>query len=253
MFETLKGSIEETFSDAAPDQICLPCLAKGLAEGLVAGFAIGAITALALTAIAAFSVPLAIGAALALAFYGGMQIGQAIVNMKGMSDQQKSEQIGILVGSIPGAILGGRVVGGVPVAEEPALSPAENQAAAQNFYNSNTDWSPEKIDSHLEGIDFSKPVDPDYTIPKGTNVVQYQVPGRPTGRYFAPVGTPPEELGIDPTGRVAQVYTTTEDITVLKSTAADTTGKPGIPASAQGKGGGTQFFTPDSSKFQAVP
>jgi hypothetical protein len=72
------------------------------------------------------------------------------------------------------------------------------------------------------------------------------------GNYFAPPGTPAEALGIDPTGRVQKTYAPTSDVTALKSTAADTTGAD-VPANAQGAGGGTQYFVPNSSKSAFAP
>ena len=127
----------------------------------------------------------------------------------------------------------------------------QRRQTAQSFYNK-TGWPKEKVDAHLAGIDFNKPVEV-VTLPKGTDVVQYQIPGNPTGNYFAPPGTAPEALGINPTGRVAKTYTTTTDVEVLRSTAADTATNPNLPPSVQGSGGGTQFFTPDKSGFGSSP
>ena len=66
--------------------------------------------------------------------------------------------------------------------------------------------------------------------------------------YFAPLGTPAETIGVDP-GRLANVYTTAEDVTVLRSSAADTTANLNLPTLARGPGGGTQYFTIDPSLF----
>ncbi|MBR0851106.1 hypothetical protein JQ543_25405 [Bradyrhizobium diazoefficiens] len=128
---------------------------------------------------------------------------------------------------------------------------AQRRATAQSFYEK-SGWPQKRIDAHLDGIDFNHPVEV-VTLPKGTEVVQYQVPGNPTGNYFAPPGTPAEALGISPEGRVAKTYTTTSDVEVLRSTAADTSTNPNVPPSAQGAGGGTQFFTADKSAFGSAP
>ena len=137
--------------------------------------------------------------------------------------------------------------------EEPAGESAEARLIAQrrqtakDFYK-RMGWSDEKIDSHMQGIDFSKPVDV-VTLTPEDSLVQYQVPGRPTGNYFAPEGTSPESIGVDPTGRVAQTFSPTQNVEVLQSTAADTSGNLSLPANARGAGGGTQYFATDPSLF----
>jgi hypothetical protein len=101
----------------------------------------------------------------------------------------------------------------------------------------------------MSGIDFSQPVDV-VTLPAGSQVVQYQIPGNPIGGYFAPVGTPAEAIGISSEGREPIIYVTTEDISVLRSTAADTSGNLNLPESARGTGGGIQYFTNNRNVFQ---
>jgi len=118
---------------------------------------------------------------------------------------------------------------------------------AYDFYKEQG-WSTTRINNHLSGIDFTKPVEI-VTLPKGTQVVQYQIPGNFMGNYFAPVGTSADSLGINAEGRQTMIYTTTRDVTVLRSIASDTIGKQNIPVFAQGRGGGTQFFTNDLSAF----
>jgi hypothetical protein len=124
---------------------------------------------------------------------------------------------------------------------------AKQEATAWKFYGSTTDFSESQIASHLQGIDFNNPIAVE-TLPAGTKVVQYQYPGQPTGNYFAPVGTPPESLGINPTGRIARIYTTKENVTVFRSIARNTTDS-NLPTSFLGGGGGTQYFAPDISGF----
>ena len=128
-----------------------------------------------------------------------------------------------------------------------AQSTASRQAVADAAYKA-TGWSDEKIASHLAGIDFSQPIET-MTLPKGTQVVQFQLPGNPTGNYFAPMGTSAESLGINPTGRIANTFTTTSDVSVLKSTAASTVSNSNLPISVRGVGGGVQYFSPDISVF----
>ena len=118
---------------------------------------------------------------------------------------------------------------------------------AYSYYQS-TGMSADRIASHMAGIDFTRPVSIG-TIPQGSQVVQYQAPGRPMGSYFAPVGTPATALGIDSTSRVAATYVTTREVSVLVSTAANTAGNLNVPSQARGQGGGTQFFTRDISSF----
>ena len=127
---------------------------------------------------------------------------------------------------------------------------AAKQAAANEYYKT-LGWDDARIASHTSGIDFSKSVEV-VTLSKGTQVVQYQIPGNPVGGYFAPVGTTAESLGISAVGRNSIIYTTTEDISVLRSTAANTSKNLSLPESARGAGGGTQFFTNNRNVFQPV-
>ena len=125
------------------------------------------------------------------------------------------------------------------------------QGTARAFYEK-TGWPSGRINSHMEGIDFTKPVTVT-TLKAGTEVVQYQVPGNPTGNYFAPAGTSPESIGVNPTGRVASTYVTDSDTQVLQSTAASTENNLNLPPSVRGAGGGTQYFTPDPSGLRKLP
>jgi hypothetical protein len=139
-----------------------------------------------------------------------------------------------------------------PDPKKPAAAVAMETIASKrklaNDYYKKLGWPDERIDSHLAGIDFSKPVEL-VNIPKGTKLVQYQIPGSPTGKYFAPPGTAPETIGVNPAGRTPLIYETTQDVTVLKSVAADTSMDMSLPALARGAGGGTQYFTTDTSAF----
>jgi hypothetical protein len=124
---------------------------------------------------------------------------------------------------------------------------ASRRTIAYNYYKT-LGWPDDRIASHLDGIDFNHPVEV-VTLPKGSQLVQYQIPGNPVGGYFAPVGTPAESIGVNPTGRKAMIYETTADVAVLRSSAADTSGNANLPALARGSGGGIQYFTTDRSVF----
>jgi RHS repeat-associated protein len=127
-------------------------------------------------------------------------------------------------------------------------APSSRQIIAQSFMKINTPLNDDTISKFIQGIDLEEEVQV-VTIPAGTPVVQYQVPGAATGYFFAPLGTPANMLGIDASGRIGNIYVTTQDTTVLQSTAADTSGMQNLPPSARGPGGGTQYFAPDNSVF----
>lgn len=134
-----------------------------------------------------------------------------------------------------------------PAAPTESLS-AVRRAIAQQFYES-AGWDAQRIANHLEGIDFSRPLSVTM-IPKGTQVVQYQLPGAPTGNYFAPIGTPANSLGIYTGGRVAKIFTAGQDTSVLRSTAASVRNTWEVPTwSIDADGGGAQYFTPAPSEF----
>jgi ElaB/YqjD/DUF883 family membrane-anchored ribosome-binding protein len=113
--------------------------------------------------------------------------------------------------------------------------------------------------AHMRGIDFDKPVDT-VILKKGTVVEQWQVPGGSQGSYYAPTGTPPGQLGISSravqrrTGelveRVPTRYVLSQDVEVLRSTAARVTDTWSIPGSSvEAAGGGTQYFSNAVSAF----
>ena len=116
-----------------------------------------------------------------------------------------------------------------------------------------------KINSHISGIDFSKPVEVK-RIKKGTRLTQYQIPGTRQGNYYAFPGSKATNLGISDvakdrkTGKIVKKlendYITTTDVDALSSTAAkikDTWSIEGKEIST--KGGGTQLFTTDTDSF----
>jgi RHS repeat-associated protein len=154
-----------------------------------------------------------------------------------------------------GALTGTAIVLGTMLTDTEDAAPdllAARQSIAQQFYE-DAGWSADRIANHLQSIDFSQPVDV-VTIPQGTQVVQYQIPGSAVGNYFAPVGTPANSLGIYTSGRVGSIFTATEDTTVLRSTAADVNNTWEMPGwNIQAPGHGTQYFTPTPTSFAPSP
>ncbi len=124
------------------------------------------------------------------------------------------------------------------------LTPAE----VKEFYKQ-TGWSDARIDAHMEGIDFSKPVTIEI-IPKCTKVDQWVDPIRGGGNYFAPPGTPANELGIYQGERVLTSFESAKDVTVLRSTATDIIDTWSVPGQKIAtKGGGTQYFSINPADF----
>ena len=122
---------------------------------------------------------------------------------------------------------------------------------AEDFY-SGTGWSPERIESHMNGIDFTRSVTTTALLP-GESFEQWQTTGRSAGNYLAPPGSDASSLGVNPAGRQMQLYTPTTPIPALKTTAApvlDTWSAPGQPFPA--KGGGTQFFIRNPGDLKAL-
>ena len=131
---------------------------------------------------------------------------------------------------------------------------ASRQAVAQQFYLS-AGFTDAQIASHIQGIDFSQPVEVT-TLPQGTQLVQYQIPGNPTGNYFAPVGTPANTLGIYTSGLEGTGYSVSQSIIGLRSTAAstvDTWSMRGVGWNIQVQGGGAQYFIPNRIGLSPTP
>jgi hypothetical protein len=198
-------------------------------------------------------------------FYGQMEQWQGYMSpyaQQGYYDPSSPAAQVAMAGSVfvsPGS-LSGRINGMVQSTSTRATvlaNLAESQAArassrfeirtARDFYL-DSGFSPADVDSHLVGIDLSRPVTVN-RLPPGETVVQYQFPGRDIGNYFAPVGTPANKLGINPVGRVENIWETSQPVSVLRSTAADTSLNFTIPPWARGPGGGSQFFTTESGAF----
>jgi hypothetical protein len=135
---------------------------------------------------------------------------------------------------------------------------AARQKLANEFY-AQQGYKEHQIPGHLNGIDFTKPVDV-VKLPKGTVLEQWQVPGGPQGNYYAPPGTLASELGISPQGtiratgevvnKVSTRYVVTEDVQVLRSTAKDILDTWSVPGqTVQTLGGGTQYMSSKVGSF----
>ena len=250
-------------SVADPNVVVSPEVPGWAVTGLQALGIAGAIMALPF-AIATVGIAATIGGGVAGYFggeYGG-KAGRALGTAMGMSET------GIRSMEAGGQFLGGMVAGaagtrGGIAADARYLggsSPATiaaRQSIAQDFY-AKQGWPQGRIDGHLQGIDFTKPVRTT-TIPEGTQLSQWQTPGRSLGNYFAPASETPTRLGIAPDAQVPGVgvvpkqqvsYQASGPVSALRSTAApveDTWSVPGTPI--QTTGGGRQYFVPDPSKF----
>ncbi len=122
-------------------------------------------------------------------------------------------------------------------------------------------WSDDRILNHLEGVDFSKPVQ-NVTILPGNQMGQWQPPGGPQGNYYAHQGTSPGQLGLNPNGGTATSpipkintnYTVTQPTPALQSTAGnitDTWSQTGVNYNATG--GGTQYMVGNGHFGGIVP
>jgi hypothetical protein len=84
----------------------------------------------------------------------------------------------------------------------------------------------EKINSYMDGIDFSKPVET-VELPAGTQLSRYGYPSSFNGQFATNPGTPMNILGMAPTGRVLGTTTLGSPMSVLRSTAGEWNSFPG--------------------------
>lgn len=181
--------------------------------------------------------------------------------------------IGSLVGGYYGAKWGGALEAQLPseiLARLPGATEAHIQArmeVAREFYNNSPDFqiggkpNVSRIDDHMSGIDFTKPVSVE-TLTEPTTYGQYQTPGGPMGNYLAEPGTPATELGIGPEARTAggtvgpkvtQEVQVPAGTDVLRTTSApknDTWSASGTTQPAGG--GGEQVFVGDKGVLTPV-
>ena len=166
---------------------------------------------------------------------------------------------GQAVAGVAGQFVGGAVGGRFGFKGGQTYDIAANRATAHAFYE-RQGFKPADIPDHVKGIDLRRPVTVE-TLPTGTKVSQFQVPGGRQGNYYSRPGTQPTELGIAPQGvsrttglvvdKVATPYTVTNDVQVLKSTAAPIEDNWSIPGNTvQTEGGAQQYFTTDKGSFQ---
>jgi RHS repeat-associated protein len=247
---------------------CLPCILKAAGLGAIAG-TVAALPALLAPAAAGMATLMGLGAV-----GGGLSYGANVLDGSkphpSWTGLGESIAIGAGTAGLAKGIddaLPGKVVeeatdaisdystGNPKVLTPDPGTPEARQALARDFFKQNTDpaqWPDARIDSHLKGIDFTKPVQT-VELPKGYETVQYQQPGNPVGNYLTPPGTSPNTLGINPAGRVPTTICTNESTPVLQSTAEDTLNNPDVPPIARGAGGGTQYFTPNPRGFTPKP
>jgi hypothetical protein len=126
MFGYLYGDIEHTFSDLAPSDVCIPCVAKSFAQGFLVGAATGLLTGVALAALAAAAPAVATVAAVALAIVGVVGLVRLVASWGGMTPEQKAEALGGLVGGFAG----GGMAGGLKLPMPPTYSVAPGTVAA---------------------------------------------------------------------------------------------------------------------------
>jgi RHS repeat-associated protein len=191
-----------------------------------------------------------LGATAGIGHNGGPPLEEGIAEGESAAGAEAAE-LGLGIG-LKAAAVAGIIVGAIVDPQTANQSENEflsnwhaNYATAYNFYI-NSGLSAADAQSHILGINLSLPVTV-VSLPGGTPLIQYQTPGYAIGSYFASPGTPVNTLGIDPVGRVGINYVTSTNVQALQSTAAMTTGNPGLPSFAQGPGGGTQYYIPSKS------
>ena len=111
-YDSTQSDIQSNFGTNEPGGFCLPCFLRGLLEGGL--FALGAIAVAAL----------APEAAILIAAYGIYSLIELAKNWSSMTDAQKSEAAGMLVG--------GLAVGGLAASGEGAVGPGEGTAGARS-------------------------------------------------------------------------------------------------------------------------
>ena len=188
----------------------------------------------------------------------------------------------VVVGDVVGLALGygaGKAIGAAVSKFGPAVVEAFAQRAAQELegkvikspqtqfgklrtayeYYKQAGWDNAKIAGHLQGIDFSKPVEL-VELPAGKTAGQLQANPAWKGNYFAEPGTDATKLGINPQGKLPDgivvdktetIYSTIEQTTVLRSSAAPVKDTWSVPeAPYQTEGGAAQYFHFNKDIFQ---
>ncbi len=138
---------------------------------------------------------------------------------------------------------------------------AARRKIAYEFYE-NQGLPKSKINSHLLGIDFSRPVEV-VSLTKGKIVNQYQIPLGHQGNYYCELGVEPSKLGIadialdrntgEVVKKVANTYRINDVVEVLKSTAAKIEDFWSVPDQViKTNGGEIQYFNTQSKKFTKI-
>lgn len=170
--------------------------------------------------------------------------------------------------SVPGTragTLGPHVGDGNPGRKADSAISLETVAArkklAHDFYKEQ--GMPEhKIEAHLEGIDFSKPVER-IKLEKGSIVEQHQIPNATQGNYYNRPGADSRQLGISKdaldgkTGKIVarepRKYLLNKDTEVLSSSVRAVEDTWSIPGkSVKADGGGIQYFTMQRGNFTSA-
>lgn len=204
--------------------------------------------------------------------WAGGKLGGAIGGIFGERGRVIGEVAGGFLGSMVGGALGAKTGGALEarlpastLARLPGATPAHVQArmtVARDFYNKSPDFNtggvPQtgRIESHMSGIDFSRPVSVQ-TIRQPTTFSQYQTPGGRTGNYIAASNTPANRLGIGPDAvaggsvvpKVVQRYEVPAGTQVLRSTASAKNDTWSSGASQPAPGGGRQMMIGESSRM----
>lgn len=140
----------------------------------------------------------------------------------------------------------------------PSETVAARKKLSHDFYKEQ--GMPEhKIEAHMEGIDFSKPVER-LKLGKGTIVEQHQTPNASQGNYYAQVGTDARQLGVsnvaldgktdEIVARQPRRYLLNNDTEVLSSSSRAVEDTWSIPGkNIKTDGGGTQYFTMQRGNF----
>lgn len=139
---------------------------------------------------------------------------------------------------------------------DPAVIAARRKLA-EDFY-AKSGMPPSKIDGHMNGIDFTKPVDI-VTVDKNTVLSMYPNEPGVQGNYYFPVsnGSSPSSLGISGqytnaagvlVDKIPETYVTTRPVEMLRSTAAAIE-VTWVTPTVQTVGGAPQFFSMAKDAF----
>ena len=130
-----------------------------------------------------------------------------------------------------------------------SLDPTANGVRSLQQNTDPTSWRDARIQSHIDGIDLSQPVQIVELQPNQL-VTQFPQPGAPLGDYFTPPeGINPNTIVINPAGRIPVQYAPDSPTSALRSISADTTNNLNLPKNVRGAGGGTQFLFPQKGNL----